>query len=258
MADIANPKVSPRDPRAASTITARRDPPLPRYTRSNRLPTHQSPSHAGNQLYLSIQSHSPARTVSTPRNPQHQHRTVDTLSRSLRHTRTAECDTCGDLGGYLYLLTCRRVCFLCFTENPAYLPLAREGVVRKFGLKFKRSSASSSSSSPALPAMQVVPGLYSPRGLKLANRLTLFDHDSAREAWITTHGSYASVTHKWHPVSIDWADLVVGQNLRTGICPSHFGDTTIVAKFARFEWEITYLQNETIAYDWTTLLGALD
>ncbi|CAG8886971.1 unnamed protein product [Penicillium egyptiacum] len=31
--------------------------------------------------------------------------------------RTADCDSCGDFGGYLYLVTCRRVCFLCFTEK---------------------------------------------------------------------------------------------------------------------------------------------
>ncbi|KAL4956522.1 hypothetical protein BDW69DRAFT_192374 [Aspergillus filifer] len=65
---------------------------------------------------------------------------------------------------------------------------------------------------------------------------------------------YLSVTHRWHPVSIDLADLVVGKKLRTGIyevtCPPHFGDAVIVAKFARFEWDITYLENKTIAYEW--------
>ena len=30
---------------------------------------------------------------------------------------TAECKECGDFGGYLFLLTCTRVCFLCFTRT---------------------------------------------------------------------------------------------------------------------------------------------
>ena len=47
---------------------------------------------------------------------------------------TAECDSCGDYGGYLYLVTCRRVCFLCLTENPDYLPILRADAIRKFGL----------------------------------------------------------------------------------------------------------------------------
>jgi predicted Ser/Thr protein kinase len=45
---------------------------------------------------------------------------------------------------------------------------------------------------------------------------------------------------------------VVGEKLRTGVyevaCP-HF-DTVVVAKFAGFEWEIQYLENETVAYKW--------
>ncbi|CAG8886504.1 unnamed protein product [Penicillium egyptiacum] len=37
--------------------------------------------------------------------------------------RTADCNSCSDFGGYLYLVTCRRVCFLYFTEKTDYLPL---------------------------------------------------------------------------------------------------------------------------------------
>ncbi len=36
---------------------------------------------------------------------------------------TAECEQCGDFGGYLYILTCKRVCFLCLSEDKTYLPL---------------------------------------------------------------------------------------------------------------------------------------
>lgn len=47
---------------------------------------------------------------------------------------TAECDSCGDFGGYIYLITCRRVCFLCFTWKTDYRPLLRADALRKFGL----------------------------------------------------------------------------------------------------------------------------
>ncbi|KAL4778619.1 hypothetical protein BJX76DRAFT_362564 [Aspergillus varians] len=63
---------------------------------------------------------------------------------------------------------------------------------------------------------------------------------------------FPSATHQWHGVSIDYLDIVVGKKLRTGVyevsCPRF--DTIVVAKFARFEWAIQYLDNETIAYEW--------
>lgn len=34
-----------------------------------------------------------------------------------------DCATCGDFAGFIYILTCRRVCFLCFSEKPEYFPL---------------------------------------------------------------------------------------------------------------------------------------
>jgi hypothetical protein len=55
----------------------------------------------------------------------------------------------GDFGGYLYLITCRRVCFLCFTEKPDYLPLLRADAIRKFGLHNEHTVR--------LPAMKTVP-----------------------------------------------------------------------------------------------------
>ncbi|OJZ80473.1 hypothetical protein ASPFODRAFT_106921, partial [Aspergillus luchuensis CBS 106.47] len=84
---------------------------------------------------------------------------------------TAECESCGDFGGYLYLLTCRRVCFLCFTEKADYLLLSRKDVVRKFGL--------GSAHIALLPRMRSVPGCYSPREIKCQRRETLFDHSAA-------------------------------------------------------------------------------
>ena len=100
---------------------------------------------------------------------------------------TAECDICGDVGGYLYLVTCRRVCFLCFTTKTEYLPLLRADAMRKFGL--------SRGDMAGLPFMRSVPGYYSPREVKCRTRMTLLDHDAAREAGIAVHGSIEAMVH---------------------------------------------------------------
>ncbi|KAF2459722.1 hypothetical protein BDY21DRAFT_176813 [Lineolata rhizophorae] len=47
---------------------------------------------------------------------------------------TVECETCGDFGGYIYALTCKRVCFLCLSEHEAYLPVPFSLARRKFGI----------------------------------------------------------------------------------------------------------------------------
>lgn len=106
--------------------------------------------------------------------------------------RTPECDGCGDFGGYLYLVTCRRVCFLCFTEKADYLPLLRNDAIRKYGL--------SSQHIAKLPSFKSLPGYYSSRGIKCRRRLTLVDHSAAREAGIVLHGDID--TMKQHAAEI--------------------------------------------------------
>jgi predicted Ser/Thr protein kinase len=67
-----------------------------------------------------------------------------------------------------------------------------------------------------------------------------------------TRTAFASVRNTWHPTSVDYLDLAIGRKLRTGVyevsCPlfTH----VVVAKFARFEWEVQYMENETTAYQW--------
>lgn len=98
---------------------------------------------------------------------------------------TAECDSCGDFGGYMYLITCRRVCFLCFTEKIGYLPVSRKDASRKFGLGSEQLAS--------LPCMKSFPGRYSPRGIKCRQRETLFDYSAARQAGIAVHGTIGSM-----------------------------------------------------------------
>lgn len=63
---------------------------------------------------------------------------------------------------------------------------------------------------------------------------------------------FSGIKHQWHGKFVDYLDLKIGEKLRTGIYEatcSQF-DTVVVVKFARFEWEIQYLENETTAYEW--------
>ncbi|KZF24243.1 hypothetical protein L228DRAFT_245147 [Xylona heveae TC161] len=98
---------------------------------------------------------------------------------------TAECDICGDFGGYLYLITCRRVCYLCFAWERDYLPLLRTDVLRKFGLRNEHLAG--------LPSMRSLPGVYSPREIKSRARITLIDHSTARQAGIALHGTESAM-----------------------------------------------------------------
>jgi hypothetical protein len=93
---------------------------------------------------------------------------------------TPICEVCGDFGGYLYLITCKRACFLCFTQKKAYLPLPPRAVCREFGLK--------SGTATNLTHMLVVPGTYAPN-MKKANQTLLIDYQSALYAGVLLHGS---------------------------------------------------------------------
>jgi hypothetical protein len=90
---------------------------------------------------------------------------------------TAECDSCGDFGGYLYLITCRRVCFLCFTEEPDYLPLLRADAIRKFGLHNEHMAR--------LPAMKTVPAWCSPYDHK--RHVCPISREILRQPWDSLH-----------------------------------------------------------------------
>lgn len=60
------------------------------------------------------------------------------------------------------------------------------------------------------------------------------------------------ITKTWHPTRVDHLELREERKLRSGVyevsCPGF--SSTIVAKFARFEWEVPQLEAETTAYEW--------
>ena len=88
---------------------------------------------------------------------------------------TAKCDKCDGMGQYLYLVTCRRVCYFCFTQKEDYNALLRTDAMRKFGLKKKRQVEE-------LPALKCVPGYYSPEYFdsRQSHRIVLVDYNSGK------------------------------------------------------------------------------
>lgn len=97
---------------------------------------------------------------------------------------TAECEECGGYGGYLYLLTCKRVCFTCFANQKPYMPLTPTYASRKFGLDRQLVNS--------LPRMKVLPGIYSPSAKKLT-ATSLVDYEVSLCAGIERHGSLAAM-----------------------------------------------------------------
>ncbi|KAL6247287.1 hypothetical protein RBB50_005633 [Rhinocladiella similis] len=101
---------------------------------------------------------------------------------------TAECEQCGDFAGYLYILTCSRVCFCCLSglsDNMRYLPLLHSHAIEKFGL--------SSQILHTLPSMRSIPGIYSPMERTSRGRFNLVDSESACLASIALHGSSSAM-----------------------------------------------------------------
>lgn len=94
---------------------------------------------------------------------------------------SSTCEGCEDFAGFIYLLDCTRVCFLCFSEKLRYLPLTAAEVLRTYGLSRKFLSD--------LVQMKSIPGCYSPNEKKCPARLDLIDPESARRAGIALYGS---------------------------------------------------------------------
>ncbi|KAL9625317.1 MAG: hypothetical protein Q9160_000380 [Pyrenula sp. 1 TL-2023] len=98
---------------------------------------------------------------------------------------TPGCELCGDFGSYLYLLTCKRVCFLCFSQDRLYLPLPLKRASRKFGLDSRIMKT--------LPRMRVIRGTYSPNEKRVCAPSVLVDYESALHAGISLHGSVSAM-----------------------------------------------------------------
>jgi hypothetical protein len=96
---------------------------------------------------------------------------------------TPRCEECGNFGGYLYLLTCKRVCF-CLSQDRRYLPLLYRRASQMFGLDRHIIET--------LPRMRVIPGTYSLNEKKVAQSV-LADYASALRAGVALHGSLSAM-----------------------------------------------------------------
>ena len=92
-----------------------------------------------------------------------------------------KCATCGDYGEYIYVLTCKRVCYLCLSYWDDYLPRRAQSVIREFGLD--RTILET------LPCLESIPGTYAFPPSDQRQRLILYDSSAARSAGVTLHGS---------------------------------------------------------------------
>lgn len=95
------------------------------------------------------------------------HFNLRTLFGTLSTTRCASCHRFGD---YLYLITCKRVCYLCFTTDILYFPVPATVAAKYTGLPRGRLTC--------LPHVRSLPGHYTERGKLSRRRITLFDRQS--------------------------------------------------------------------------------
>ena len=62
-----------------------------------------------------------------------------------------------------------------------------------------------------------------------------------------------TITNIWHPLKIDHLDLHLGARLRSSVYEAtihHPKEVTVIVKYARFAFEIPWLDVETCAYKW--------
>lgn len=125
---------------------------------------------------------------------------IDDLHRALR---SEECFQCGSFGSFLYLLSCRRCCYVCLAKASDILPISREYARNRYGLP--RSILS------RLPCMRSLPGRYMhdqrsvpkqnidsyPRGNSHKRRFALVSTQAAKEAGKAFHGSERAMEASW-------------------------------------------------------------
>ena len=95
---------------------------------------------------------------------------------------TAECEVCGDFGAYIYLLTYKRVCLLCLSSKPEFLPLRPSSARHKFGIGIDIVEA--------LPHMRSIKGVWTDLKLERGRmHIEFVDRQSAHCAGVAQHGS---------------------------------------------------------------------
>ena len=68
----------------------------------------------------------------------------------------------------------------------------------------------------------------------------------------TVRKDFSSITNLWHPVKVDYLALTLGKLYMANVYQAQCDcfDSPVVAKFAKFPYEITWYNTETEAYSW--------
>jgi hypothetical protein len=109
-----------------------------------------------------------------------------------------EVEGCGLFAGYLYLPTCKKVCFECFIEHPQYRLLSHLQVQRRFGLH--------KTTIDSLPHIRCIPGKYSIRPVWHEECFKI-DYKTALDAGIAQHGSLTALDEAYaHLLDVEEED----------------------------------------------------
>lgn len=81
-----------------------------------------------------------------------------------------KCESCSLFGGYLYLITCKRACYFCFTTRKEYFPVSLTLAARQAKLQRKALSH--------LPQVLSLPGRYTASAKISRYRVTLVDRQA--------------------------------------------------------------------------------
>jgi len=92
---------------------------------------------------------------------------------------------------------------------------------------------------------------FPPGDWNLAHITKSIETTKPQFAW-TVQKAFRGITHPWHATKLDYLFLNLGKMLMSNVyeASSELFNTPIIAKFARFPWEIDYYEAETQAYAW--------
>lgn len=105
---------------------------------------------------------------------------------------THACATCRRPGTYLYLITCKRVCWFCLWDYMDYLPVSSTKAANLTGLPLKIVKQQ-------FPYIHSIPGRYGTSGRKFSSRKLLFDRRAVLKATPNDrHAAEALASSKSH------------------------------------------------------------
>lgn len=92
------------------------------------------------------------------------------------------CVSCGHFGGFLYLLSCSRVCYQCLTEKDEFCPLSMEHARCEYALDAYDLAS--------VPKALSIPGTYSTYLVSKPMRVLLVDRGKAAQAALKVYRSH--------------------------------------------------------------------